>query len=360
MAEDKEDSTDDSQKTEEPTSRKLEEARKKGQVVFSREVTNWVLLFTAAVLVMAAGPGIFSDMRQTLQVFLVQSHQIPLDGPALKNLLQSLLLTVGSHLALPLLILIVAAIASGFIQTGPIFSAEPLKPDLSKISVIKGAERLFSSRSIVEFLKGIGKLAIIGIAGFFALWPYFANIEHMVGLDINQSMFDLREMFLRLMIAVLVILFIIAVIDYIYQRHEFMKKMRMSKQEIKEEFKQTEGDPQVKGKLRQLREQKARQRMMQAVPEADVVITNPTHYAVALKYDIKKMDAPVMVAKGVDTLAEKIKEIARENKVTIVENPALARALYDSMDIDDIIPEAQFKAVAEVISYVFKLKGKKL
>jgi flagellar biosynthetic protein FlhB len=148
--------------------------------------------------------------------------------------------------------------------------------------------------------------------------------------------------------------------DYLYQRHDFMQKMRMSKQEIKDEFKQTEGDPMVKGRLRQLREQKARQRMMQSVPEADVVITNPTHYAVALKYDAKEMNAPVMVAKGADMIAERIKEVARESKVPMIENPILARALFDSMEIDQAIPQEHYKAVAEVISYVFKLKGKRL
>jgi flagellar biosynthetic protein FlhB len=173
-------------------------------------------------------------------------------------------------------------------------------------------------------------------------------------------MYDLRTLFLKMMAAALVVLFVLAVADYLYQRYEFMKKMRMSKQELRDEQKQTEGDPQIKARLRQLREQRARQRMMQAVPEADVVITNPTHYAVALKYDIKKMDAPQMVAKGVDAIAQKIREVAGENKVPIVENPALARALYDSMEIEQTIPREHFKAVAEVISYVFKLKGKKL
>lgn len=355
-----EDSTDDSQKTEEPTARKLEEARKKGQVVFSREVTNWATLFAATLLVLAAGPGIMRGIQDKLKIYLSQAHQFSADGEGLKTTLTDLFISIGGDLALPLLILSAVAVLAGLAQTGPLLTFEPIKPDLSKLSPIKGAQRLFSQRSVVEFLKGIGKLVIVSTAMTFALWPYLGGVEHFVGLDFGQSMFDLQTLFLKMMIAALIILFLIAVADYAFQRFDFMKKMRMSKQEIRDEFKQTEGDPQVKGRLRQLREQKARQRMMQAVPEADVVITNPTHYAVALKYDTKAMDAPIMVAKGVDNVAQRIKDVAKENNVPIVENAPLARALFDSMEIEQMIPQEQYKAVAEVISYVFKLKGRKM
>lgn len=355
-----EEQTDKSQKTEDPTPKRLEDARKRGQVIFSREVTNWVIFFTATLLVLLAGPGIMADIRDTLKTFISQAHALPADGGGLKLTLTALVLDISGTLALPFLILIVAAILSGFIQTGPIFTFDPVKPDISKISVFKGYERLFSSRSIMELVKGIVKLLIVSLAGILVLMPYFDGVEHFVGLDFDQSLDDLQSLFAKMMMAVLSVLFVLALMDYIYQRHDFMQKMRMSKQEIKDEFKQTEGDPQVKARLRALREQKARQRMMQAVPEADVVITNPTHYAVALKYDSKAMDAPLMVAKGADLIAQKIKEIAKENKVPIVENAALARTLYDGMEVDQAIPAQHYKAVAEVISYVFKLKGKKL
>lgn len=354
-----EDQTDKSQKTEDPTPRRLEEARKRGQVVFSREVTNWTILFTATLLIVLAGPGIMADIRDTLKSFIEQAHTLPTDGNGLKMTLSALFLRIGGIIALPLLILAAAAILSAFVQTGPIFTFDPVKPDISKISLIKGFERLFSLRSIMEFVKGIVKLMVISFAGIVVLMPYFGGLEHFVGLEFDQALDDTRDLFLRMMTAVLVVLFVLAVMDYLYQRHDFLQKMRMSKQELKEEFKQTEGDPQVKARLRQLREQKARQRMMQAVPEADVVITNPTHYAVALKYDSKAMDAPQMVAKGTDLVAQKIKDIAKEHKVPVVENAPLARALFDSMDIDQTIPTEHYKAVAEVISYVFRLKGKK-
>lgn len=354
------DSSDSSQKTEEPTARKLEEARKRGQVSQSREVSTWFMLFTATLIIGMGGPLIMDKLRMTLRKFIEQAHTIPTDAYGLRDTVRDLLLDVSAIMALPLMALFAAGLLSGFIQVGPLFTAEPMKPDISKISPIKGWGRLFSLRSIVEFVKGIIKLVIMTSVCYLVLHPYFDAVEHFVGQDFLAAMFDLRSLFVKMMMAALAVLFVLAVLDYAYQRFDFMQKMKMSKQEIKEEFKQTEGDPMVKAKLRQLREQKARQRMMQAVPEADVVITNPTHYAIALKYDSKAMDAPVMVAKGADNIALKIREIAKENKVPVVENPPLARALYDSMDIDQMIPTEHFKAVAEVISYVFKLKGKRL
>lgn len=354
------DSTDETQKTEDPTPRKLEEARKRGQVVYSREINNWIVLFTATVLVVMAGPGIMSDITNLLKNFLAQSYAIPTDPAGLGHVLQILFFRIGGDILLPLIFLAFAGALSGFIQTGPIFTFDPVKPDISKISLFKGFDRLFSSRSVSELLKGTVKLILVSIAGVLVLRPYFDGVEHFVGQDFGQMMFELQSLFLKMMIAALSVLFVLALLDYIYQRSEFMKSMRMSKQDIREEYRQTEGDPQIKARLRQLREQKARQRMMQAVPKADVVITNPTHYAVALKYDSKEMDAPTMVAKGVDSVAEKIKEVAKENDVPIVENATLARALYASMEIDETIPRDHYKAVAEVISYVFKLKGKRV
>ena len=359
MAENEE-GTDESQKTEDPTARRLEEARKRGQVVYSREVANWLMLFTATVLVVMAGPGIMGDLRDTLSRFISESHALPADGPGLHDLLSGLFWHVMGIVALPFLVLAGVGIFAGFIQTGPIFTFDPVKPDISKISISSGFDRLFSLRAVMELVKGLVKLVIVGAAGVFVLMPYFAGIEHFVGQDLAAAMFDLRALFLKMMVAVLSVLFLVAALDYLYQRQDFLSKMRMSKQEIREEFKQTEGDPQIKARLRELREKKARQRMMQAVPEADVVITNPTHFAVALKYDAKAMDAPQMLAKGADLIAQRIRALAEENKIPIVENAPLARALYDSMEIEQTIPQEHFKAVAEVISYVFRLKGKKL
>jgi flagellar biosynthetic protein FlhB len=359
MAENEE-STDESQKTEEPTARRLEEARKRGQVIYSKEVSNWLMLLATTILVVAAGPGIMAELRDTLMQLLSSVGTLPADGPGLGQLLSGLFWRVVGIVALPFVTLAAVGVIAAFIQTGPIFTLDPLKPDISKISLIGGFGRLFSLRSVMELVKGIAKLVIVSAAALFVLMPYFGGIEHFVGQDLSAALLDLRTLFLKMMVAVLTVLFLVAVLDYLYQRHDFLSKLRMSKQEIREEFKQTEGDPHIKARLRDLRQRKARQRMMQAVPEADVVITNPTHYAVALKYDTKQMDAPQMVAKGADLIAQRIREVAQENKVPIVENPPLARALYDSMEIEQTIPQEHYKAVAEVISYVFRLKGKRV
>lgn len=355
---DQDDATDESQKTEEPTARRLEDARKRGQVVHSREINNWAVLFAVTVLVVMSGPGLMSDISAQLRNFIAAPQNIPVEGKGLRLMLEALLFAIMKALAVPLLLLAFVGAISSFLQTGVIFSLDPIKPDLSKISLMKGVERLFSRRAVMELVKGLVKISAVSIALTLALRPYFGGMEHFIGLDISQSMFDVQAMFLKMMTAVLAILFIFAIFDYLYQRHTFMQQMRMSKQEMKDEFKQTEGDPHVKAQLRREREKKARRRMIQAVPEADVVITNPTHYAVALKYDSKAMDAPLMLAKGADLVASKIKELAKEHKIPIVENAPLARALFDSMDIDQIIPKEHWKAVAEIISYVFKLKGK--
>jgi len=351
--------TDESQKTEDPTPRKLEEARKKGQVINSREINNWMVLFTATIIVVTALPGILQDSKTIFRNFLEQSYAVPSGAVGIGNAIHTLFSEIGTYVILPLVILSFAGAIAGFLQTGPLFTVEPLKPDLSKVSIIKGFGRLFSKRSMMEMIKGVIKLVLVSIAGVVVLKPYFYNSEYFITTDLNQGMSDMGSLFLKMMIAVLSVLFLLAILDYVFQRSEFMKSMRMSKEEVKEEYKQTEGDPHVKGRLKRLREEKARKRMMQAVPTADVVITNPTHYAVALKYDSKEMNAPVMVAKGVDAVAERIKAVAKENNVPVVENPVLARTLYSSMEIDQMIPREQYKAVAEVISYVFKLKGKK-
>jgi len=359
MAEE-DDFTDDSQKTEEPSQKKLEDARRRGQVVLSREINTWVMLLAGTIIISMLGPYTLSNMKNTLGFFLANAHQIPTDPKGLQQSVEMLFGEIGLLWLLPLLILFVAAIAGPLLQIGPLFSAETLKPSLSKISPIKGFGRLFSMRSLVEFIKGILKISVIASVGVAILWPAYPTIERFIYFDFSEIMQEFNLLLLQLLAAVIAVLTIIAVLDYLYQRHDFMKKMRMSRQEMKDEYKQSEGDPQIKARLRELRENRARQRMMAAVPEADVVITNPDHYAVALKYNPGDMNAPMMLAKGVDDVAQRIKEVAKDSNVPIVENPPLARALHGGMEIGDVIPAEQYKAVAEVISYVFKLKNKRM
>lgn len=349
---------DDSQKTEEPTPKRLEESRKKGQIALSRELNTWLMLLAGTIIIGTMSGSFMTELTVYMRGFIEHAGDLPQVPGGFRETLGASFWKVLGLMALPLLALMFMAFIGPFIQVGPIFATEVIKPDISKISPIKGWSRLFSMRSIVEFIKGLLKLGIIGFVGYLLLAPFFGKLEHLVGLPIEAMMHEMLALVLRLMAGVLVVLLVVAVMDVLYQRAEHMKKMRMSKQELKDEYKQSEGDPQVKGKLRQLRAEKARQRMMASVPGATVVITNPTHYAVALKYDPDTMEAPVCVAKGIDNIALKIREIANENKVTIYENPPLARTLYSVIEIDDIVPAEHYKAVAEVISFVFRQQGK--
>jgi flagellar biosynthetic protein FlhB len=356
MAENEE--QDDAQKTEDPTHKKLEEARKKGQVALSREVNNWMMLFAGTVVIgMMAGP-VFTHLTVILRTYIEMSYAFPSSPGGMKIILGDGLIETFKVLLLPLLLLFFIAGMSSFLQIGPLWAPEALKPDMSKISPMKGFKRLFSMRSIMEFVKGILKIAIISAVGTIIIAPYMGNFESFIGMPIPILMEEMLELIIKMMIGILVALLIIAVIDLVYQRHEHQKKMRMTKQEVRDEYKQMEGDPHVKGRLRQLRAQRARQRMMQSVPQADVVITNPTHFSIALKYDPETMEAPKCIAKGVDEVALRIREVAKEHNIILYENKPLARALYDTVEIDEYVPADHFRAVAEVISYVFKIKGK--
>jgi flagellar biosynthetic protein FlhB len=349
---------DDSQKTEDPTPKKLEEARRKGQVALSREINNWVMLLAGTIVVLGMAPSVMEDITVLMRTYFEKTHDLPSVPGGMQFLVVEALRQILVILILPLLFLIAAAFLGPFVQIGPLFAPKIIEPELSKISPIKGFGRLFSMRSIVEFVKGIFKIVIIGAVGAIILMPFFGSIDHMVGLSVPLALEEIKTLTMKLMIGILIVLFIIAMLDLIYQRYEHFKQMRMTKQEIKDEYRQSEGDPLVKAKLRQLRMERARARMMQAVPTADVVITNPTHYSVALKYDPDQNEAPIVVAKGVEDLALRIRELAKEHGVMILPNPPLARILFETVEVEEMIPAEHYKAVAEIISYVFRLKGK--
>lgn len=348
---------DESQKTEDPTPKKIEESRKKGQVALSREVNNWVMLFTGTILLMAFADNMFAGLSEFSRVLIANAHDVPSGSGGVGDVLRVSFKEVMLVLALPLMVLMAAAFLGPFVQIGPLFSAESIKPDFAKVSPLKGVKRLFSMRSMMEFAKGILKLSTVSIVGAIIVYPYYGKLEHMIGLPMPLFLDELQEITVRLMVGILVVLVVVAVIDLVFQRYDHNKKLRMTKQEVKDEYKQTEGDPHVKAKLRGLRSERARQRMIQNVPEADVVITNPTHYSIALKYRPGEMDAPICLAKGIDEVALRIREVAKEHDIVLFENKPLARALYDVVEIDEPIPTEQYKAVAEVISYVFKVKG---
>jgi flagellar biosynthetic protein FlhB len=351
---------DDSQKTEDPTSRRLDEARKRGQVANSREVNNLLMLGVFSMSVLLFGGTAAAAIYKATMPFIESSDMIPADFEHLVALgwkLLGVLLVAG---AVPLVLAVIAAIGAGYLQFGLVFSADGIMPKLDKISPLAGLKRMFSARSLAEFVRGLLKLAVVGSVAMFLILPEVAHLNKLIGMEMVQLLAETKALLAKLLIGVVSIVAAIAAIDVIYQRLQHMREMRMSRQEIKDEFKETEGDPLVKGRLRQLRMERTRRRMMAQVPQSDVVVTNPTHYAVALKYDPNSMGAPKMMAKGVDKVAAKIREIAKEHGIPIVENPPLARGLFAAVDIDQEVTPEFYKAVAEVISYIFKLKRRRL
>lgn len=348
--------SDQEDKTEEPTQKKLREAREKGQVIQSREVNTWIMLFTSALLFVWAGSWIASNLTTMMAQFIARPESFSMDSGALHTLLLMTATDMFRYLGVILFVMFLAALCSGFAQVGFLYSTESLKPSLDKINPMKGFTRIFGSKAWIEFVKAFLKMVLIAVVTTVILIPIFQEAPGMVGTTLPGMMEILQHETKRLFIGVLSVLFILAAMDYAVQYFQMRKQLRMSLQELKDEYKQSEGDPHIKAKLREIRLQRARKRMMAAVPKADVVITNPTHFAIAMEYKQGGNSAPKVVAKGLDNIALNIRKIAEENKVPIVQNPPLARALYDTVELDEEIKEEHYKAVAEIISYVYSLK----
>jgi flagellar biosynthetic protein FlhB len=350
---------DDSQKTEDPTSKRLDEARTEGNVARSQEVNHLLMIMAFTLSVVLFSAMVARGIVDISMPFLASVEQVPAD---LNHLIETAWRLLGLILLAgigPLAIAVVAAFASSYLQFGLLWSPSNIMPKLSKISPLAGFGRMFSLRSVTELLKGVLKLAIVAAIIGYMVMPSVGDLHALIGMEIVQLLGAIRDIVYVVLIGVTAVMAVVAAADVLYQRFEYMKGLRMSRQELKDEYKQTEGDPLVKGRLRQLRMERARRRMMGEVPKADVVVTNPTHYAVALKYSQLEMSAPKVVAKGVDKMAQRIREVAKEADVPIVENPPLARGLYAAVDLDQEIPAEYYKAVAELISYVYKLKRRR-
>ena len=352
------DDTDDAQKTEEPTQKKLDKARQRGDVAVSRETNTWLMLLVGTLVIGMMAPSFMNDIRLAVLPYLQTPHLIAIDPATAKQLVSDTLFSVYGAIFFPLLFFFLIALAGPILQNGIVYSPKALEPKIEKFNPAQGVKKLFSAKQMMEFVKGLFKLAIVGAVSLLTLLPALPGLEAVPSFSIPDFMHALHGLVMKLLIAVLAVLIVIAVLDLVFQRQQHHKKMRMTKQEVKDEFKQSEGDPMVRQRLRQIRQERARARMMQAVPEADVVVTNPTHFAVALKYRPGEMAAPTLVAKGVDAIAQKIREVAEENDIAIVENPPLARALYAGVDLEAEVPPEHYQAVAEVISYVWGLEGR--
>lgn len=351
---------DDSQKTEEPSDKKLAKAREKGQVASSQEVKSWAVLLAGAGAIMFMSPFMANQIRQISTPFIAKPHDIPFSFEGIRGAITDVALDLAVALAPFAVLVMLFAIAGNVLQSGLVMAPTKIKPDFSKLSLLAGVKRMFSAKSMVEFLKSIAKLVIVAVVTIGLSLPLLNDIDILPGLPLYELLDRLLMVAIIIMTATVAVMTAIAALDFSFQKMQFTKQMRMSMQEVKDEHKQAEGDPQVKAKIRALRQQRARERMMSNVPEADVVITNPTHYAVALKYNMEEMSAPKLVAKGIDSLAFRIREVAEENDIPIVENPPLARALHATVELDEEVPPEHFVAVAEVIGYVMRMKGKTL
>ena len=352
------------EKTEQPTAKKLADARKDGQVAKSKEIANAfgmlamflmikIYVGTMGVNMIEYFGGVYNQIPEVIQMY---DGMVPVS--AITTLLKGMVLELAVIVLPVFLVALIVAFVCDIVQVKWKPTTKPLKPKFSKLNPIKGFGRIFSKNSIVELIKSAAKLLIIGYVVYSYIKDRIDEIFLLYDIGLNQVIGLMGEIVTDMGIRIAAVYMILAFVDYAYQKCKFKDDMKMTKQEVKDEYKNTEGDPQIKGKQKQRMREASMRRMMQQLPEADVVITNPTHYAVAIKYDPDKYDAPYVLAKGEDYLAQRIKEIAKENKIEIVENKPLARMLYANVDVGGLVPPELYQAVAEVLAFVYHLQGK--
>lgn len=344
------------EKTEKATPKKREDERKKGKVAKSQDINTAILLLFSFIILAAYGSAMKNNMMLLYIDSFTEYIHWELTANTLLLILLEVLLIATKAIAPIMLVALIAGVAANLMQIGFLFTTEPLHFDLKKIDPIKGAKRIFSIRALVELLKSFLKIALIGGVTFTAIWIYKDEMMMLSFKNVDNALAFFGRVTIIMGIAATIVLLFLAIFDYAYQKYDFEKNQRMSKQDIKDEHKNMEGDPLIKSKLKEKQRQVAMQRMMSDVPTADVVITNPTHYSIAVKYDEDKASAPYIVAKGADHIAFKIREVAKAHDITTVENKQLARSLYNITEIGDIIPEQFYQAVAEVLAYVYRLE----
>lgn len=350
----------DGQKTEKATPKRRQDAREKGQVLYSREISSALLLLFVFLTIKALGGYIYNQIAALFRL-CTNSLAMDFDVNAVNELLSlfglvliQLLKIVGPLFAVALVI----GVGASYAQVGSLFTVEPLKPQLSRLNPINGIKRIFSLRGLTELIKAILKITAIGIVAWKSIEAEAINIAKLMDLNLLTIAGYITSTTINVAIKICMCMVAIAVLDFGYQWWQYERDLRMTKQEVKEEYKETEGNPETKQRIRSKQREISTRRMLSEVPKADVIITNPTHYAVAISYDSNKAPAPVVVAKGQDYLAQRIKEVARENGVELVENKAVAQALYKNVDIGQQVPPELYQAVAEILAFVYRLKGK--
>lgn len=346
------------EKTEKATPKKRQDERKKGRVAKSQDVNTAFLLLLTFMVLAIFGPTMKDQMTSLYSHTFTEYIHWNVNEQTIRLVMLEAFIEFAKIVAPIMLIAIVAGFASNLMQAGFLFTTEPLKFDLKKIDPIQGAKRIFSIRALVELLKSFFKITLVGAVTFAVIWMYKDDMMMLSFKSIEGGLSFFGQVTMIMGFSAIVALIFLAILDFIYQKYDFEKNIRMSKQDIKDEYKNIEGDPLIRSKIKEKQRQMAMQRMMSEVPQADVVITNPTHYSVAIKYDEAKASAPIVVAKGVDYIALRIREIAKAHDVVIVENRPLARSLYDQVEINEEIPEEFYQAVAEVLAYVYRLENR--
>lgn len=341
------------ERTEPATPRKRQESRRRGQVARSVEVTTSLLLLMLLGFFRLFGDRILNKIANLTAAGLQQATRVDFTPDTVENWVSRGILWILLIMLPIFLIALVVALLSNFVQVGFVLSGYPLIPQFQKLDPIKGVARLFSLRSFVELLKNMVKIALVSLVAYFSIRAELITLASAMGFSPSQTGLKVAEATFAMSFRLALLFALLAILDYIYQRYEFERSIRMTKQEVRDEYKRVEGDPLIRQRIRQMQRDLRRRRMMQEVPKADVIITNPTHVAVAVRYDPGEMNAPMVVAKGMRLIAEKILEIAHEHRVPIVQNPELARALYKACEVGDSIPASLFQAVAEVLALVY-------
>ncbi|MCL2845192.1 MAG: flagellar biosynthesis protein FlhB [Chitinivibrionia bacterium] len=352
---------DQDSKTEAPTEKRRQEAREEGNVCKSPEVSTIFVLLAGVVFLRFAFPYIYRDILMAVDLaFANLSPDIFRDITFAKyQQIFTTMLRIALGIILPLALFIAFwGIIGNLVQVGFLFTLKPLKPKLSKINPISGLKNLISPKKIFDTAKNVLKLIIIGTVSYIIIRGRLEEIMGALHETTGSIVVYMLLLLFDVAITIIITLIVIAVVDYGYQRYEHYKKLKMTKQQIKDEHKQSDGDPQIKSRIRQLQREASRRRMMENVPKATVVVTNPTHLSIAIQYEQETMDAPLIVAKGADQIALKIRELAKEHNVPLYEDVPLARAMYDKVEVGDMVPQEFFAAVAEIIAYVYKLQGK--
>lgn len=352
---------DTSDKTEKATPKKRSDLRKKGQVMQSKELPSNLILLIMFISLRIFGKNVYEGCNRIFNMFFTHTSAYNLQDPnEIMKLVTFVTLEIVKMVAPFFIVAILIGVLSTYVQIGFLFTTEVIKPKFSNLNPIKGLKKLFSARSFFELLKSIVKVILIGWVAWSSIQNEFINMMKLMDLPVVSVAAYLVDTALSIAIKICFALLIVSAADYYFQWRKYEKDIRMSKQEIKEEYKQMEGNPEIKSKIKQKQREISMRRMLKEVPLADVVITNPTHYAVAIKYEPKKMSAPYVLAKGVDYMAKRIREVAKENKIHTVENVALAQALYNTVDIGQAVPPELYKAVAEVLAFVYELEGRSL